>query len=85
MDVQAYCSIIKILQSPEKFKNDLEGLYDVLDFTYQLSNGDVVEIIPNGKNVKLNSENISLFLDSYLKTRFNECKEQINSIQEGFL
>ena len=83
IDVQAYNSIIKIIQNKEKYKNEFDNLCELLDFTCQLSNGDIVELVPGGHNEKISYEKDKEFLKLYLNARYNECKPQIKAIQEG--
>jgi len=83
IDIQAYNSIIRVILFKEKYKDEFENICDLLDFTCQLSNGEIVELVPDGHNVKLNSENHKEFLNLFLNTRYNECKPQIKAIQEG--
>ena len=81
IDIHSYNSIIKILTygTLEQKKN----LYGIIDFTCQLSNGDIIELIPNGKNILLNESNQNQFLELYLKARSNEIYEQAQAIKIG--
>ena len=84
IDIHSYNSIIKVLS--DNSDNTLlqkESLYNVLDFTCQLSNGDVVELKENGRNVMLNASNEKEYLDLYIQTRISECAEQIRFIKKG--
>ena len=81
IDIHSYNSIIKVLTSGTKKQK--ESLYGIIDFTCQLSNGEIVELVPGGKNIMLNEENSSQFLDLYIKVRSTECSEQAQSIRKG--
>lgn len=81
IDVQAYNSIIKIIKygSPEKKSK----LYEVLNFTCQLSNGKYVDLLPNGQNIKLTKENEDQFLELFVKARELECFDQMKALKKG--
>ena len=81
IDIHSYNSIIKVLTygSIEQKKK----LYGQIQFTYQLSNGEIIELIPNGKNILLNESNQKKYLELYLKARSNEIYEQSQAIKIG--
>ena len=81
IDIHSYNSIIKVLTygSNEQKKK----LYGQIDFTYQLLNGEIIELIPNGKNILLNESNQKKYLELYLKARSNEIYEQSQAIKIG--
>ncbi len=81
IDIHSYNSIIKVLTygSIEQKKK----LYGQIDFTYQLLNGEIIELIPNGKNILLNESNQKKYLELYLKARSNEIYEQSQAIKIG--
>ena len=81
IDIHSYNSIIKVLTSGTKKQK--ESLYGIIDFTCQLSNGEIVELVPGGKNIMLNEKNSSQFLYLYIKVRSTECSEQAQSIRKG--
>jgi hypothetical protein len=83
IDVLAYNSIVKVCLFPEKYQDELLGLFDLIDFTCQLSDGSVVELIPNGSEIKLNNKNFKEFIQLYLEKRFGEVREQIKALQKG--
>jgi hypothetical protein len=57
--------------------------YEDMFFTTILSNREEVEIIPGGKNIKVNYSNLNEFLERTLEVRLNECKKQIKAIKKG--
>ena len=81
IDVHAYNSIIKVLSSGGTSQK--ASLYNVIDFTCQLSDGEVVELKENGRNVMLNADNEREYLELYLQARVSECAEQTRFIRKG--
>lgn len=53
------------------------------NFTTVLSNGDEIELCPEGEQRKVRRDNIDEFIGLVLKARFNEANQQIKAIQAG--
>ena len=77
-------SILEDLKDIEKKMDEETFLmgYD-LNFTTILSNGEEIELIPGGRNVRVNFSNIKDYIQKTLTARFNECKKQIKAIKKG--
>lgn len=54
-----------------------------LAFTTILSNGEEIEMVPGGKNIKVNYSNLKDYIDKTIQTRLSECKMQIKAIKKG--
>lgn len=86
IDVHAanYLNDLLILEEKGVTPEIFEECYDQ-NFTTMLSNGQEVEVIANGKNIKLTYENREMYVKAALNTRFSECDIQIEKIKEGLL
>jgi hypothetical protein len=67
--MEAFKDIKNTAESEEKFLED----YD-LYFTTILSNGEEVELVPGGKNIRVKFDNILDYIDRTIKARLNECR-----------
>ena len=54
-----------------------------LNFTTILSNTDEVEIVPNGKDKRVDYSNLEEYIEKTIETRLKECQAQIRSIKKG--
>ena len=66
------------MMTEEEFQQGYE-----LHFTTILSNSEEVELIPGGKQIKVNFSNMKLFIEKTLEARMGECKKQIKAIKKG--
>lgn len=46
-----------------------------LNMTTILSNGEEVDLLPGGKNVKVKFSNLNEYINRTIDVRFNECKK----------
>jgi len=83
IDVVAYNSIVKPCLNPDVFVEELFALFDYATFTATLSNGEEIELIDGGRNIKVCKENYEKFIELYLEARFREVKEQAQAINKG--
>jgi E3 ubiquitin-protein ligase HERC1 len=74
-DLEKTCAMMK---SAEEFENSFD-----LFFTIQISNGTEKELLPNGKNIKLDFSNKEKFIELAKKERINEFDNQIKKIKCG--
>jgi len=89
---QSVCSLLTVknmLKSPEN-KIDSETLETLLanagangNFTYRLSGGYTMELIPNGLQKKITSENCYEWVQAATKARLHEADRQIEAIMDG--
>lgn len=54
-------------------------------FTILLSDGSLVELVPNGQNVRVDASNKKLFIEKLLETRIGEADIQIEAIRRGII
>ena len=81
IDVQNYKSIIKVLSS-----NNIEqkkALFGIINFTYQMPGGEVMELKDKGRSTYLNEKNCDEFLELYIKAITNQGYLQAKAVQEG--
>lgn len=78
---------VQILDNLREIQNQMEEEVFLqgyeLTMTTILSNGEEVDLIPGGKNVKVNYSNLNEYIHRTLEVRFNECKKQIKAIKKG--
>ena len=67
----------------EAMQDDFEYLFD-LNFTFKNANNEEIELIPNGKEVKVTVENLAKFIDLSKKAKINESSHQMELIKKGF-
>ncbi len=48
-----------------------------------LSNGEEVELIPGGKQIRVNFSNLDDYISKTIHVRLNECQKQIKRIKKG--
>jgi hypothetical protein len=53
-------------------------------WTTLLSNGDEVELIPNGKSEYVDFDRVEEFNQAVLDARLKECEKQIDAVKNGF-
>ena len=63
----------------EVFEQEIASQY----FTSCLSNGDEVELCPDGASRRVQKADIEEFISLVIEARFKESMEQIRAIQEG--
>ena len=71
-----------LLKKDTKFFN-FESLYD-LNFTILNSAGTEVNLIKNGKNIKVTFKDLKNYIDLAKKVRLDEFSQQIKYLKEGF-
>lgn len=76
-------NIMNDLQNVDSSQETINALYDELNFTTILSNGEEVELVHGGKHKQVNKDNFKDFIVKTLNARFNECKKQIKAIKKG--
>lgn len=54
-------------------------------FTAMLSDKNIIELIPNGKNIKVTHENNAQFIEKFLEARLGEADVQIEAIRKGII
>jgi hypothetical protein len=83
IDFLAFNSIVKICLNPNENKEDLSNFFEFAKFSAFLSNGEEVNLVPNGNEISVNEKNLNEFINLYLNARFMETKEQADAIAEG--
>jgi predicted DNA-binding ribbon-helix-helix protein len=53
------------------------------NFTTKLSDGSIVELMPNGEKTKVTFERIGEYRELCLKARLDECSKQVEAIKKG--
>lgn len=75
-----FCSLLNYISSSSKddFEQNMAGT-----FTLPLSDGKIIELKPNGKNITLTYENRIEFIKRALIARITESSQQVNAIRRG--
>lgn len=77
----------QVLRDLNKYGRELDAekfnAVVVETFTTLLSNGQEVELRPDGASVEVTQANHQEFVDAVLKARLDECEKQMNWLKEG--
>lgn len=81
LQIDAFClnSLESIVSLPEECFGDFETCYSAT-----LSDGTVVDLIPNGKNIKVPYSKRQEYADMVIQARLNEANMQIEAVKNGF-
>ena len=83
------CLFFKMIMDLEKYvgnsamERSFENSFD-LYFTFKNANNEEIELIPNGKEVKVTVENLAKFIELSKKAKINESSHQMELIKKGF-
>jgi hypothetical protein len=73
---------INFLNDPNLDRELFESTFNET-FVVELSDGNVVELIPDGKEKKVEYEDRRKYADLLLKARLSEMDKQIDKVKEG--
>ena len=84
IDYYFYKLIIVDLQNILEIKDD--KLLDSIDLNFSIKNSNetVIELKPNGSNIKVNLNNLKEFIELSKEKRINEFKSQMEFMKKGF-
>ena len=83
-DMYAVQAIRDLNENKDQIPPDMFAEIMELTYTTQLSNGETVPLYEGGENINVEHKDVDKYHELVLKTRFEEGKQQLKAMRQGF-